>query len=570
MILDKVFGLNHRTLVVTGAGLDQDATLKRVFGRSPQTRSRVRVVEETPMTVSSYFAAVRYISWTTAFLPLRVFRREGDTNNFPAPGHPVDTVLNRRASLMQNAMMYRATAKMHEILWGNSYAFIERSGAGQVNHLWQIPPWKVTPEVVGSRLEYKLSDSDDLPEPRKRLFDFEIVHIPGIGFDGRVGQSLVSFSREAVGEAVAAEQFAAGFYGGGAAQNIALRHPGRLKGDGAQSLREQWRDKHNNPNAGPAVLEEGMDVATIGIPQKDAQYIESRRFFPSEASRWTGVRPHKVSDLENATFSNIAEQNIESVQDLLPWMRRDEQEYNQKLFSESEREVFFVEHVVAGLLAADPATQSAAFSTALQNGWMNRNEVRRLLNMNSIGDEGEIFTVQVNLTPLDKLGEEPEPEPEPEPIEDPEQSEEEPEEEPAEDQDDERTATVKEGLVLAYRRMVNKQCAQLRQILKQPETFVDKMTAYHDRFRGKMRAGLVVACQQCRDAGVDLDEQKVTDSHVDLVHHVLLEEAGVYPRSAIQSTVAMIESQLDNMEENEYAENAVDDLFWSDALNKRR
>lgn len=560
MILDKVFGLNHRTLVVTGAGVDQDATLKRVFGRSPQTRSRVRVVEETPMTVSSYFAAVRYISWTTAFLPLRVFRREGDTNNFPAPSHPVDTVLNRRASLMQNAMMYRATAKMHEILWGNSYAFIERSGAGQVNHLWQIPPWKVTPEVVGSRLEYKLSDSDDLPEPRKRLFDFEIVHIPGIGFDGRVGQSLVSFSREAVGEAVAAEQFAAGFYGGGAAQNIALRHPGRLKGDGAQSLREQWRDKHNNPNAGPAVLEEGMDVATIGIPQKDAQYIESRRFFPSEASRWTGVRPHKVSDLENATFSNIAEQNIESVQDLLPWMRRDEQEYNQKLFSDSEREVFFVEHVVAGLLAADPATQSAAFSTALQNGWMNRNEVRRLLNMNSIGDEGDIFTVQVNLTPLDKLGEEPEPEPEPAVVEDPDQPEEDPEEEPAEDQGDIRKAQAKHALTLALRQMIHKQCAQLRHLLKTPEKFVTRATEFHDRFRPRMKAGLVVACEQCNAIGVKADADKIANDWIDRSHEVLLMWAEDYPLSRANEMAKTVTVTL-GLWEHSWAEQLATDLF---------
>lgn len=550
MILDKVFNLD-RTVVVTGAGLDQDATLKRVFGTGPKVHSGVEVTDKTAMTVSGWYAGVRLLSWTTAYLPLFVYERQANGDREQAPNHVNFRLLHNRPNPIQNSMIYRETGMMHIILQGNAYSYIQPDGAGRPMALWQLEPSKVKVKLVNGRLQYELTDIEDLPLDRKVLLDNEVIHVPGLGFNGVVGMSVVSFARESIGENIAAGQFAGGFYASGAQQNIALEHPAKLQEGTAERLRSQWKDKHDNPNSGPAVLEEGMAVSAYGIPQKDMQYIESRKFGVNEAARWLGLQPHKIGDMEAATFSNIAEQNIEFTQALLPWMRRFEQEYDFKLFNEAERSRFFVEHVVEGLLAGDPEARANGFATALQNGYMNRNEVRRLNNMNSMGDEGDVFTVQMNLTPLEKLGEEPEPEPELEPSEEP--PEEEPTDEPTEDQDSEREAVVasaKASLLDALKRMIHKQCADLRRCLeKHPEQFVTRMTKLHDAFDDKMTAGITPACDVCRGVGLDVQPARIVPSYLLSTHSALL-DLSEYPLSETDAMQTGIRAKLSTWEDD--------------------
>lgn len=409
MILDRLFGLETRSkMVVTGAGVGQDATLNRVFGPRPETRSGIEVTEETPLTLSAWYAAVRLLAWTTAYLPLNVYIRKGDGDKELRPKYPLYTLLHDRPNSDMNAMVFRELSLIYTILWGNAYSYIETDRGGTPGALWPLHPRDVIVERNQNRkLFYNISHVEDPPTGKKILAQHEVLHVPGLTLDGVMGKSVVSFAAEHVGEAAAAQQFAAGFYASGAQPNIALKYDGKLDNNPAfaERLRKEWKTKHSNPAAGPAVLEGGMDVANIGVSQADAQYIESRQFTVTEAARWLGVPPHKIGDLLRATFDNITEQNIEFVQALLPWMKRFEQEYNYKLFLPRQRGRYFVEHVPEGLLAGDPEKQNKAFATSLQNGWMTRNEVRKKKNENSMGPQGDIYTVQSNLVPLDRLGE---------------------------------------------------------------------------------------------------------------------------------------------------------------------
>ena len=557
MILDGIFGLEQRSrMVITGAGVGQDSTLNEVFGPRGETHAGVAVTEETPMTVSAWYAAVKLLAWSTAFLPLFVYQREKNGDREPAPSHPLYTLLHDRPNADMNSMIYRELGVIYVLLWGNSYSWIERNGAGTPTALWPLHPRDVQVKRARDRsLFYDISRLEDPPTSREFLFPDEVLHVPGLGFDGITGRSIVSFASEQVGESVAAQQFASGFYASGAQTNIAITHPGKLKDP--DRLRGMWLKKHAKPGSGPAVLDEGMDVKQIGMPLADAQYIESRQFMVTDAARWTGLPPHKLADLLRATFSNIAEQNIEFVQALLPWMHRFEQEYNWKLFTIEQRVLFFVEHVPDGLLAADPEKRANSISTGLQNGYLTRNEARRLLNLNSMGPSGDVFTVQVNLQDIERLGDEPA---EPDPIVD-ETPPDTPEDEPEEPSDDQRSmlvGTVRGTLRAALVRLIVKEAQEARSAAARPAEFVTWLDKFYRRsYPPKVEIGITPACEALRALGVEIDPTKTARELCDRSRAALLDLAG---RSTAGNLADHIETEVTGWEQS-LAGTLTDNLF---------
>ena len=232
------------------------------------------------------------------------------------------------------------------------------------------------------------------------------VGIPRMGeIPGVTGKSVIEYAREQMGEALVAQQFGAGFFAGGATPTLAIKHPKPIKQP--EKFRERWEKVHGQSVRKIAVLDEGMDIKVLGMPLEDAQFLESRQFYVTEVARWFGVPPHKLRDLMRATFSNIAEQKLEWYEDLLPWLTLSEQEYNAKLFTRGERQLF-TEHVVEGLLKGDIEKRYNAYSTLLQWGVANVNEVRRRENMNSIGPVGDVYMVPANMMNAERLMDEPE------------------------------------------------------------------------------------------------------------------------------------------------------------------
>ena len=235
----------------------------------------------------------------------------------------------------------------------------------------------------------------------------DVLHIPGLGFDGLVGYSPIAMAKNSIGMAIACEEYGAKFFANGAAPGGVLEHPGTIKDP--QRVRESWQSTFGgSANANRiAVLEEGMKYTPIGISPEQAQFLETRKFQINEIARIFRVPPHMVGDLEKSSFSNIEQQSLEFVKYTLdPWVIRWEQNLARALFSLEEKQEYFFKFNVEGLLRGDYATRMNGYATARQNGWMSTNDIRSLENMDRIPAEegGDLYLINGAMTKLKDAG----------------------------------------------------------------------------------------------------------------------------------------------------------------------
>ncbi len=368
--------------------------VQKLFGGGAVTAAGVQVDEETALKYSAVWAAVNIISGAVGFLPLPVYQRK-DEGKERIQSHPVYRLLHDRPNPLMDALTFREALQAHVLLWGNGYAEIERDGAGRPIALWPVTPDRV--EVDADRLQggvlvWKVSHPQ---KPDVFVPDENMLHIRGLGFDGIVGYSVIEQARESIGLGMGAEQFGSTFFGNGASIGAILETEGSLSKDAQDRLKQAIKDKYTGVgNAHKTmILEEGMKLKNPGVPPKDAQFLETRKFQVTDVARWFQIAPHKLGDLERATFSNIEHQGIDFVVWTLGrWLKRWEHECNYKLFSEAERRTHFAEFLVDALLRGDTKTRYEAYGSAIEKGWMNRNEVRERENMNREDGLDEFLT----------------------------------------------------------------------------------------------------------------------------------------------------------------------------------
>ena len=234
-----------------------------------------------------------------------------------------------------------------------------------------------------------------------------MLHIPGLGFDGLVGYSPIAMAKNAIGMAIACEEYGAKFFANGAAPGGVLEHPGTIKDP--QRVRESWQSTFGGSgNANKiAVLEEGMKYTPIGISPEQAQFLETRKFQINEIARIFRVPPHMVGDLEKSSFSNIEQQSLEFVKYTLdPWVIRWEQSIQRSLLSKDEKRVYFVKFNLEGLLRGDYQSRMNGYAIGRQNGWMSANDIRELENLDRIPaeDGGDLYLINGNMLPLQNAG----------------------------------------------------------------------------------------------------------------------------------------------------------------------
>ena len=214
-------------------------------------------------------------------------------------------------------------------------------------------------------------------------------------------------AKNAIGMAIACEEYGAKFFANGAAPGGVLEHPGTIKDP--QRVRESWQSTFGGSGNSNkiAVLEEGMKYTPIGISPEQAQFLETRKFQINEIARIFRVPPHMVGDLEKSSFSNIEQQSLEFVKYTLePWLVRWEQSIQRTLFSPEEKKRYFAKFNVEGLLRGDYASRMTGYATARQNGWMSANDIRELENMDRIPAEegGDLYLINGNMLPLGNAG----------------------------------------------------------------------------------------------------------------------------------------------------------------------
>ena len=235
----------------------------------------------------------------------------------------------------------------------------------------------------------------------------DVLHIPGLGFDGLVGYSPIAMAKNAIGLAIATEEYGAKFFANGATPGGLLEYPGVVKDP--ERVRDSWnRGFSGSQNAGKvAILEEGMKYTPISIAPEQAQFLETRKFQINEIARIFRVPPHMVGDLEKSSFSNIEQQSLEFVKYTLdPWVVRWEQSLSRALFTPDEKTCYFFKFNLEGLLRGDYQSRMNGYATARQNGWMSANDIRELENLDRIPEEdgGDLYLVNGNMLPLIRAG----------------------------------------------------------------------------------------------------------------------------------------------------------------------
>lgn len=380
-----------------------------LFGSSSSGRT---VTEYTAMQTTAVYACVRVLSEAVASLPLHLYRYKGSGKE-RVYDHPLYHILHDEPNPEMTSFIFRETLMTHLLLWGNAYAQIIRDGAGRVMALYPLLPSKMRVDRdLSGRLVYTYTrDSDENPNFTKygqvTLRREDVLHIPGLGFDGLVGYSPIAMMKNAVGITLACEEYGASFFANGATPGGVLEHPGVLKDP--KKVRDSWNEVYQGSrNAHKvAVLEEGMKYQQVGLPPEDSQFLETRKFQLDEIARLYRIPPHMVGDLEKSSFSNIEQQSLEFVKYTLdPWVIRWEQCLQQALLLPAEKAEYFVKLNVDGLLRGDYASRMTGYATARQNGWMSTNDIREMEDMNPIPAEegGDLYLINGNMTKLKDAG----------------------------------------------------------------------------------------------------------------------------------------------------------------------
>ena len=387
-----------------------DAGYSFLFGR---TTSGKPVNERTAMQTTAVYACVRILAEAVASLPLHVYEYRDDGGKKLVHDHPLYYLLHDEPNPEMTSFVFRETLMSHLLIWGNAYAQIIRDGAGRVLGLYPLLPDKmdVQRDDCGNIYYVYSRNSDENPMFKEygdiRLKAEEVLHIPGLGFDGLIGYSPIAMAKNAVGMTLACEEYGASFFANGANPGGVLEHPGVLKDP--SKVRESWNSVYRGVNNAHkiAVLEEGMKYQQIGIPPEEAQFLETRKFQINEIARLYRIPPHMVGGLDKSSFSNIEQQSLEFVKYTLdPWVIRWEQSLQRSLLLPGEKGKYFIKLNVDGLLRGDYQSRMNGYAVGRQNGWFSANDIREMENMNPIPDEqgGNLYLINGAMTKLEDAG----------------------------------------------------------------------------------------------------------------------------------------------------------------------
>jgi HK97 family phage portal protein len=390
-----LMGPGGRRQVDSGpAGLDSRWLMddSRWIANFSNNNGGVAVTKNTALTYAAVWAAIRALSEGLAMLPLQVYQKLPDGTKRLAIDHPLYEILHLQPNPLMSSFQWRETGMLHLCTDGNFYNLIVTGGAGQVLELDPFMPDEIEPKLLGGQLVYEYKNKDQYPAS-------QILHIPGLGWDGLVGLSPITMARRSIGLGLSLDQEGKSLIDNGTVPGSVLETDAKLSDQAYNRLKQETMDEHKGPKkAGKLmILEEGLKYAKVGLNPADAQFIESRKFQISDIARWFKVPPHMLSDLERATFSNIEEMGIEFVNySLQPWITRWEQQATIKLMTRRDRQQgYFIEFMIDGLLRGNIEGRYNAYVAGRNGGWLSVNDIRKKENMNPVPG-GDSYLVPLN------------------------------------------------------------------------------------------------------------------------------------------------------------------------------
>jgi len=380
------------------------------FGRAT---SGEKVDEKSAMQIATVYACVRLLAESVAQLPLHLYRyTDGGTGKEMAADHPLYPILHRQPNPEMTSFSWRETMMVHLLLWGNSYGQIIRDGKNGVVSVYPLLPENVEVDRDDHGEIYYIyhAYTDEAPGEKNKDIIFrrdEVLHVPGLGFNGLVGFSPIAMMKNSLGTTLAVEKYGSSFFKNGAQPSGVLEHPGVLKNP--EKIRQNWSDVYGGANNAHkvAVLEEGMSYKAISLPPEDSQFLSTRQFGVEEICRIFRVPPHMVQDLQRATFNNIEHMSIEFVMHtLMPWLIRIEQAIIKDVLMDEEKDEFFPKFNVDGLMRGDYKSRMEGYAVAITNGIMSVNDVRKLENLDPLDDSegGNLHLINGSYTRLSQAG----------------------------------------------------------------------------------------------------------------------------------------------------------------------
>ena len=407
---------------VTGSPTPWGRAAHRVVN-APEPAAGEFVSEGNAVTYSAVFRATQYIADLLSDVECAVLRRVSTNTVERVPDHPIYALLNGQSNPEMDARSYRVAEAVSLVLWGNAYAEVERTVAGDPLWVWPIHPARVSLRrantsigvagATGDFLYYEVSDSGDPGSVSSGAGSVDLpledmIHSKGISPDGLLGYSVVGLAREAISMGLASEGFGAAFFGNDARPSFVLSHPQELSDSAQARIEKSLRRRFGGARRSwrPFVLEEGMKLEPLSVPPKDAQFLETREHQINDIARWFGVPPHVLFDLRRATFSNIEAQDRTVVRDaLMPRATAMEAARQWKLIELSpgnRGEGLFVRHQLKELIRGDLQSQARFFEVMWRIGVYSINEIRAFLDENPI-DNGNTHFVMLNMAPLDQM-----------------------------------------------------------------------------------------------------------------------------------------------------------------------
>lgn len=378
-----------------------------VYGGVGESKTGIRITPTKAMKVRAVWSCIRVRAETLGMLPLIVYERLAGGGRQRATTHPVYQLLHDRPNPELTPFLFKELLGYHLNTWGNAYFEIERNKGGAPIALWPLLPHRTQVKrmtIAGAKVKVLVTN---LPPSGEQvvLQPESYLHIPGMGYNGLKGHSPIEHAREAIGLAAAAEEYGARFFLRGGHPTQVLTHGENLTDDGVNRLRQQFDQVHGGlSNAHRMmVLEKSMDIKAIGLPQQDAQFIETRKFQIADIAGFFRVPLHLINDLDKATFSNIEQQSLEFVVfHMGPELVRVEQSIAAATLEEAAH---YCEFLVDALLRGDAKSRQEAFAIQRQNGVINADEWRERENMNAQPDgQGQTYLVPLNMVPADEVG----------------------------------------------------------------------------------------------------------------------------------------------------------------------
>lgn len=377
-----------------------DSSLWNLYGS--QSSSGEKVNESTALTYSAVFNAVTLYSNTISTLPLQLLMHNSNKKTIQIKNEKIYKVLHNRFNPYMTAQVGREVMVAHILLWGNCFAEKVKNGFGEIVELWPIPPNRVRMEMISGELIYQITiDNEEKPFNREKIF-----HIPGLGFNGFTGYSVINLARRSLGLGMAMETFGAKYFGQGIHPGIIVKHPSVLKDP--KTFRTAMQEIYGGLGESHKLmlLQEGMDIVKTSIPPEDSQFIESRAFHISDVARWFNLSPVKLKDLTKLSNNNEeSEQRSYIIDSVLPWLIRFEQNYDMQLLSTSqERKGMFFRHNIDGQLRGNQKDRAEYYRIMFGLASMSPNDIREKENQDPI-DGGDEYFVQLNMIPLSRAKE---------------------------------------------------------------------------------------------------------------------------------------------------------------------